>query len=422
MAPSKYRVLAALMRNERRSLPSLIDLQNRQLRRLVHHAWEHVPFYRRLFDEAGTHPSAIRVAADLEKLPVIDKDLLRAQPPGTLVDRRLRRDALIERHTSGSSGSPFRFFVDEAFDTWCKAQYLRPYISNGRRPFDSVLRFTAFAEQKPRRWFHRFGMLRETLIASSRPPDILLDALRESHADIVQGYPSVLSAIAGMQARTHAGFPQPRLVFTDSELLAPSVRRQIEQAFDAPVFDVFGAYETDNIGYECAEHSGYHLAIDCVVAEFVRDGRAVRAGESGELVCTVLNNYAMPLIRYNLQDIAAASPAPCACGRSLPMMSVVEGRFVDCAVLADGSRVSPMQFLGKLDAIDDVALEYQVVQTAVDEFRVTLVPRGIIGAAERERVAQIIRAQHGGARVTIAEAPEIEREASGKRRTFICEI
>ena len=50
------------------------------------------------------------------------------------------------------------------------------------------------------------------------------------------------------------------------------MRRQIERAFGVPVFDVFGSWETDNIAWECREHVGYHLAIDCVIAEIVCDG------------------------------------------------------------------------------------------------------------------------------------------------------
>lgn len=422
MARSKYRVLAGLMRNERRSLPELIELQNRKLRRLVEHAYEHVPLYRRLFQQAAVRPAEIQSAADLEKLPVIDKTLLRAQPLEDLLDRRIGREALIEKHTSGSSGSPFRFFVDPSFDTWCKAQYLRPYITNGRTPFDRVLHFTAFPGAKPRRWFERIGLMRERTIGSSLPVETLLTELCEQHVDIVQGYPSVLAGLAAAVERNKPEYRKPRLVFTDSELLTDSVRMQIGQTFGVPVLDVFGAYETDNIGYECSEHSGYHLAIDCVAAEFVRNGKAVAPGEEGHLVCTVLDNYAMPLIRYNLDDIAAASPDPCACGRGLPLMSVIEGRMVDRAVLPDGSKVSPMQFLGKLDSIGELALEYQITQTALHEFRVTLVPRRELNMADRERVAHIIRQQHEDARVIVLETGEIARDASGKRRTFISEI
>jgi phenylacetate-CoA ligase len=421
MGFTKYVALAALMRNERRSPQALAELQGRRLQRLVRHACAHVPLYARLFREAGVDPDDIRGAADLQRLPVIDKDLLRSLPIEDVIDCRRRLDDLVEKRTSGSSGSPFRFFADPAFDAQCKAQYLRPYLSNGRNPFDRVLRFTAFPEDRPR-WFQRLGLMRETLVGCSAPADEQLAALQVANADIVQGYPSVLSALAARIDPQAPGFRYPRMVFTDSELLTPAARRLIDETFGAPVFDVYGTYETDNIGYECSEHSGYHLAIDCVIVEVLENGAPVAAGESGDLVCTVLGNYGMPFIRYSLGDVAALSPEACRCGRSLPLMSIVEGRRVDCVRLPDGGLQSPMRFLGALDSIDELALEYQVVQSSPGDFLVKLVPRRELADDDQQHIAGLIRAQLPDARVTIQPVGHIPREASGKRRTFTSRI
>jgi phenylacetate-CoA ligase len=212
------------------------------------------------------------------------------------------------------------------------------------------------------------------------------------------------------------------MVFSDSELLTRDGRRRIERAFGAPVFDVFGTFETDNIGYECGKHAGYHLAIDCVVVEFLRDGRPVAAGESGDLVCTVLNNLAMPLIRYKLGDIGSASTERCTCGRVFPLMNVVEGRSVDCVVMPDGSTRSPMKFLLGMDSLGDLALEYQVLQTAPERFLIRLVSARDLSSADRSLLAGLITAHHPRARVSIEQVAHIEREPSGKRRTFVCRV
>ena len=49
------------------------ELQSERLRRLITHAYEHVPYYRRVMDERRLTPSDIRSAADLTKLPVLTK-------------------------------------------------------------------------------------------------------------------------------------------------------------------------------------------------------------------------------------------------------------------------------------------------------------------------------------------------------------
>ncbi|HEX9876073.1 MAG TPA: hypothetical protein VGC50_05410 [Gammaproteobacteria bacterium] len=419
--PSKYRRLISLMRNEWRSPEALAAMQNAKLRRLVDHAYTNVPFYRRLFREAGAVPADIRNAADLVRLPVIDKSMLRVRPVEDIVDRRMRPEQLIERYTSGSTGAPFRFFVDAAFDAQCKAQYLRPYLTNGRGLFDRVLRFSSHGPV-PDTWFQKLGLLREIKVACDRPPDALLTSFVETAADIVEGYPSTLLALSSAIERTNPEFKKPKLVFSDSELLTEAVRTSIQANIGAPVLDVFGTFETDNIAYECNKRSGYHVAIDCVVAEIVAADKPVEPGERGELVCTVLDNYAMPFIRYKLGDIATALPTPCKCGRGLPLMNVAWGRTRDCVVRGDGTMEAPIEFTAGIDRIIEFAFQYQIAQTGYDSFRIALVPRRSLEARDRALIETLVRKRYPGATVTIAEVDEIPREASGKSRIFVCEL
>ena len=44
-----------------------------KLKRLVAHAYEHVPFYRKSFKTKGVTPADIKSLADVEKLPVLRK-------------------------------------------------------------------------------------------------------------------------------------------------------------------------------------------------------------------------------------------------------------------------------------------------------------------------------------------------------------
>ncbi len=67
--------------------------------------------------------------------------------------------------------------------------------------------------------------------------------------------------------------------------------------------------------FECKAHSGYHINNDHVIMEFLKNGKDVNPGESGEVVITGLSNYTMPLIRYKLGDIAVPIKEKCSCGR-----------------------------------------------------------------------------------------------------------
>jgi phenylacetate-coenzyme A ligase PaaK-like adenylate-forming protein len=106
-------------------------------------------------------------------------------------------------------------------------------------------------------------------------------ALRTYRPDIIHGYPSSLVSLGSVILDKGLDVPGPRQVFTDS----------------------VGSFETENIAYECEHHQGCHVATDCVILEILKDGKPVAEGEDGEMVCTVLDNLAMPLVRYNLHDL-----------------------------------------------------------------------------------------------------------------------
>jgi phenylacetate-CoA ligase len=85
-----------------------------RLRGLLEHAVAHVPYYRRLLDEAGVRPDAIRSLADLSRVPVTTKAALRAAGLEQTTAENLPASRRWTSITSGSSGMPLRFHFDMA--------------------------------------------------------------------------------------------------------------------------------------------------------------------------------------------------------------------------------------------------------------------------------------------------------------------
>jgi phenylacetate-CoA ligase len=149
----------------------------------------------------------------------------------------------------------------------------------------------------------------------------------------------------------------------------------MEDVFDAPFYDQYGAAEIDRSAWQCPERQGYHMDIDSVITEFVdKDGNPVADGEQGEIVLTSLFNHAMPLIRYAIGDVGAPSDETCSCWRNLPLMKIVEGR-KDSFLTIPGDRiVSPMVFnfaMSSFKYYNDID-QYYIRQRKVDFFDVSL--------------------------------------------------
>ena len=409
--------LAQMMRNERRDPARILAAQNRQLCSLVQHAARRVPCYRDLYGAHGVDIAGFSGIEDLPGLPVVDKSLLRAAGDGAVAT-----DApsdLVTIGTSGSSGPVFEFRIDRDFDDWRKAQYLRPYLTNGRALTDRVFYLRGVPTNRSP-WFARLGLLPETLVSCATDPAAIVEHWRRVGPDLLQGYPSVLRLLALYCLENDVSLqPAPRRVFTDSELLTPGTRRLLERAWNTQVVDVFGTYETDNIAYQCVESGGYHLALDCVVAEVLRDGKPAQAGEAGELVVTVLRNRTSPLIRYNLHDSVALDTRPCSCGRTLPLLRVIEGRANDQIRLPGGGQRSAMGLLGSLDGLGELLKESQVEQAANGDIIVRVVPGANCCSNTMRRIEQIVRAELPGSEVQVIATPVIARASSEKFKHFV---
>ncbi|MBU2479445.1 MAG: phenylacetate--CoA ligase, partial [Gammaproteobacteria bacterium] len=90
-------------------------MQERKLVRLVQHAYTTVPYYRKLFDQAGISPSTIATLNDLQRIPVSTKQTLIQQDPNELISSRFKRAELQHDSSSGSSGTPFSVYLDKDY-------------------------------------------------------------------------------------------------------------------------------------------------------------------------------------------------------------------------------------------------------------------------------------------------------------------
>jgi phenylacetate-CoA ligase len=407
--------LAQMLRNGSRTPAWLAARQSKELSALVRYAAARVPFYRDLYAAHGVRAASFNGLQDLHALPIVDKQQIRAAAAHS---RRVgARDVTIR--TSGSTGEPFEFQIDHSHDQWRKAQYLRPYISNGVHLRHRILRLTAHPRHRAA-WFTRLGLLRERQLDCASDPAFTAGEWERLRPDVLQGYPSSLRLLAHhCLERGRTLQPAPQLVFTDSELLLPDTRALLEEQFGAPVLDVFGTFETDNIAFQCLQREGYHVATDCVVLEIVRDGKPVPIGEEGEIVVTVLGNRTLPFIRYNLRDIGRLSQQPCPCGLSFPLLAVLQGRANDQIVLANGARRPPPAILAHLARFIDTILQYQLRQIGFGCFELLIVPSSRFSEGSRGEILRGIATALGNAKVELRLVDTIPPDPSGKRRAFV---
>ncbi len=364
-------------------------LQVVRLGTMLRHCHRRVPYYRRLFQQAGLTPADITGPRDLARLPVSGRAELAACPVEQLTAGPARGRVAALR-SSGTSGTPFTTRLDRPDVLRRRLAYLRMQRTMGRRPDDLLVAVVPRrCGVSPRDHVQLLNFrLREEYLPLDADPCAILRRLREARPDLLLGYASVLLDLA-RRARDRGQGPRPRLVLSTAEHWLPGQRQEVCDAFGAPVLDYYSASECGIVAWQCHQRRGYHLDLDNLVVELLDDhGRPVPPGEPGVVVVTSLLNFFQPFVRYRLGDVAALTPGPCSCGVTLPLLQLHHGRLEDHLRLPGGRRMSPYRVMIAMDRVQGLG-RYQVVQEPGGDVRVRVLQRsgnarGVCRAAQRE--------------------------------------
>jgi phenylacetate-CoA ligase len=419
--------LCTLRRNLHRSPSELREMQTKKLRAMVEHAYRNVPFYRRKFDDARVNPCDIKTIEDLTKIPISTKSEIRSASLSQVVAGNMDLGKCVKRTTSGSTGSPLTVVVDSRAADFEDAVWTRTYLENGLRLQDKMV---VLHDPRSRRvlksvgLIQHFGIMRRKYISIFDDVEQQTRTIDEYAPQSIKGYASSLAILADhcKQKSLHI---HPRLIFSGAELLDNQTRKFISSTFEAEVLDTYACNEFSLLAWECREHMGYHINLENVIMEFVDDGQRVSPGERGEIVCTGLENHAMPLIRYRLDDVGIPSHEQCSCGRQLPLMKIVEGRKDDFLITLDGKLISPLIFFPYPFQDFEGIKQFRVIQEKRDKLVIQLVLKeGFQSGSEIfEKARKDISKLFGSAtQVEFQTMEKIQKDPSGKLRKIISHV
>lgn len=407
--------------NQWLSRAQLDALQLDRFNALLKHAVERTPFHRaRLGSKNGKAPSLTSLS-DLNQIPILTKKEIQNNLERLVVEGA-NRSEWIKNATGGSTGEPLVFYRDQRAQRWVEG-----------------------AKERFRRWL---GCLNEDKLAliwgadRDFPPNIppherWLNVFNCRESDIeryvldlvswkprtIRGYAGSLHLVA--QFIKSRGLPQvrPNAVESAAETLTEEMRKDIQEAFGAPVFNFYGAREISCIACEDELQDGLLVADDVRLVEVIRDGKPAAPGEEGKLVITDLVNYAMPLIRYEIGDVGVVPPSNAAPhSRAFTRIQRILGRTANTITAPDG-RLVHGEFFTHLFYHKPGISNFQVRQNADASIDIQVVAGPGFDPASLERVTGIVREHLGGSAVvrsnTVADIPTTR---TGKRMFTISEL
>jgi len=399
-----------------------------RLRGFLQDIGQRVPYYRELFKREGFDPSTVQALADVRALPLLTKPIIRANLEQLKAEGH---GPLTRYNTGGSSGEPLIFYMGKArksHDVAAKWRATRWWgVDIGDREmvvWGSPIELGA--QDRGRRI--RDGLLRSRLLPAFEMSPANLDrfvaAIRSYRPAMLFGYPSSLALIASHARSQGLAMDQLgiRVAFVTSEKLYDEQRETINTVFGCPVANGYGARDAGFIAHECPSGSLHISAEDLIVETIHEDGAPTAAGEAGEIVVTHLATGEFPLVRYRTGDVGILSSEPCACGRTLPVLSEVQGRTTDFVVAMDGTVMHGLALIYTVRDLPGVE-SFKIVQESLEHTEVQIVAGPGFTEADETRIVRDFCARLGQqVQITVRRVAEIAPEKSGKFRYVVSKV
>ena len=424
-----YDVFDRLVENEFTPPEQVAVEESQALRAVLDFAATEVPFYRSLFARLGLTSRDIRDRRDLPRLPILGRRELREEFE-RLKPERLPAGVEIwgVMSSSGSTGPATQVVSSKESNLMFSILNQRQTRWFRRDPAGTLAYIRlpgSFPQPRPGEWLatgetFRFAGWRylntffETgpAIAFSvlNPEEDQIAWLRRERPDYLITRSHTLEHLA-MAAPGERPCDSLKAMTAISEAITPATCRHLDSVFGAPVQQGYGLNEIGLVAARC-EAGRYHVHREHCIVEIVDEaGMPCRAGESGRLLLTGLRNFAMPLVRYDSNDLVTAVDGPCPCGRTLPAFGEIHGRYSRIKPLPAGTldRVAKLRTALQTMPVDLVRnlRRYQIHQLRDGSFELRLVAAGTLLPAFSERVLNAWSSGTAGPPLVFREVEDI---------------
>ncbi len=406
----------------------LREHQFAQIGLLMEHASRTAPFWREQLARAGYRAGMTITPQWFAALPVVKRR--EAQSAGDALFSGLvppEHGAVHSKNTSGSTATPMQCRSTDVSALFWGASTLRDTLWHRRNLAGKLAGIRVGHE----RGTHS-SWSPESYSAFQTGPAVSLDARTEIDAqidwlvaerpDYLLSHASNLRALAQRCIERGLHLDSLREVKSFSESLPADLRELVREAWGVKLVDIYTTNEVGYIALQCPDHEHYHVQAENVLVEVVDEsGAACPPGGIGRVLVTPLNNFAMPLIRYEIGDYAEAG-APCACGRGLPVLARIMGRSRNMLRLPGGGTHWPGV---PMRALKDIAplRQFRMIQHSLTGIELQLVSDRPLTGDEETALRNALHKRLGYPfEVRFVRMERIERGANYKFEDFVCQV
>jgi len=282
----------------------LTHYQEKQLQKLIKYVYSNIPYYREVMMNLNLKPSDFNTLEDLKKLPILTKkDIITNYQK--LINPKIKEKYSFVK-TSGSSGTPLSIMITdkavayEYANTWRQRNLFNIHLKDKLATFNG--RMIIDPDSNSKILWRRNYTFNQTLfsLAHLKKENIpyIVNEFNKTKYDYINGYPSTLEYIANIILEKNLQInSQIKRIFTSSETLNDNAKKVIEKAFRTKISDRYSSAERVCSFMQYNDDLYYHNSEDGFI-ELLEHNTGYK-----KIICTGFNNYAMPLIRYDIGDL-----------------------------------------------------------------------------------------------------------------------
>ena len=348
-----------------------------RLQKLLLHAYHNTIYYRKIFDNIGLIRADKINWEKFDRIPLLTKDIIRENREQLLAKDNLQRNTY--RNTSGgSTGEPVIFIQDSDYYNRMVADTLYFAEIYGKSPGDLEIKI----------WGSEKDIFNEKKSIGGRLKNyffnrIVLNSFKLNN-HLIENYIEVINTVRPRMIWTYVDSIfelakyinrnpnltvfQPHLIVCTAGTMYPELKEEIKRAFpDSIITNQYGSREVGiiGIGREWIDIFSQSVFLEL----YNKKAQTYITGSGfGNVIVTSLNNYAMPLIKFDIGDIGESEDIK---GTAVRSLSKLNGRENAHIIRCDGSIIHGELFTHLFYFMRGVK-KFQLIQEDYQKFTINL--------------------------------------------------
>jgi phenylacetate-CoA ligase len=407
-----------------RDRESLNNFMTQKRTKLILHADKHSKYYHQIFQKIDLIQDGTVDISRFKEIPILSKEIIRKHHQDLISDDYKTRK-WFNNSSGGSTGEPVRLIQDDMYLKWATATnyYYFKHILDTEEPvvkkvilwgseqdlFKGDIGFKA----KFQNWLSNIIFL-NSFRMTEQDIEQYIRTINSFKPEFVRGYAGSLFELCRYAEQRKIPLFSPKIVVSAAENLSDTMRDVIESNFGTKVYNFYGSREIGNLAGECKDGLLHSFLFWNYLEVLDKDNQPVQEGEEGRVVVTNLYNYSMPMIRYEIGDMAILGPEKCSCGHVLPTLKKVSGRITDHFILEDGTLIHG-EYFTHLFYLKEWIIAFRIIQEDYLKIRIQIVIKGKINPSDQADIEnKIILVMGSNCRIIWDIVDDIPKTPSGK--------